>query len=572
MSYKSRTLFRLIEDINSSLFLPHIQRPFVWEVEQMQRLFDSLMRHYPIQTFLFWRTKDAIKARRFMTEVEWDANLSELYDKQKSEQGSEKTFVLDGQQRLQTLYALFAGTVQDPKTQEPLEAYFDITSGVKPGPDGLLYTLRFAESAPGPEWYRLRSLTTLDQGKNAYDIADAINEMLAEASGSDLPKEELKAREKRVHRNISQLSSLLKEEIHFWVEELDGVASQYPYEVILDIFVRVNSGGTKLDAADLMFAAMKQKWVEVEERVEEVADALNDNQLEFDKSFPLKCLVVTHGQGAELKPEKFDGLSGDKLLDTISASWDQAEAAFMQLRDFIRNDLQLHSDKVINSYGSFVPLFDFLFHNPKPDEVTRKLMTSYYYKAQLFRWFSASTDSVINAMHGLVGKPLGGKFPLTSIKSYFARSRYDTELTMDHVQNIRNRFTVLNIVYLDQFGTSPFAVKYKHNEPHIDHIYPQASLRSHFGLAAHEINHLGNYRFLGATDNIRKNKEKPETYFARLKAANVPVGKHLLVEPESQDPQQLKWDVQIYRSFRDRRLKAIQDIASRVVNAELTVE
>src|SRR5512144_1664189 len=99
MSYKPRTLFRLIEDINANLFLPHIQRPFVWEEEQMLRLFDSLMRNYPIQTLLFWRTKDEIKARKFMTEVVWDADLSDYYDSAVSKAGHEKVFVLDGQQR-----------------------------------------------------------------------------------------------------------------------------------------------------------------------------------------------------------------------------------------------------------------------------------------------------------------------------------------------------------------------------------------------------------------------------------------------------------------------------------------
>ena len=46
--YKPRSLLRLIEEINTSLFLPHIQRPFVWSEEQIEKLFDSLMRNYPI--------------------------------------------------------------------------------------------------------------------------------------------------------------------------------------------------------------------------------------------------------------------------------------------------------------------------------------------------------------------------------------------------------------------------------------------------------------------------------------------------------------------------------------------
>jgi len=70
MSYKPRTPVRLIEDINNGqLFLPHMPRPFAWEEEQMLKLFDSLMRNHPIQTPLFWRTKDEIKARKFMDQV-----------------------------------------------------------------------------------------------------------------------------------------------------------------------------------------------------------------------------------------------------------------------------------------------------------------------------------------------------------------------------------------------------------------------------------------------------------------------------------------------------------------------
>jgi len=88
MSYKPRSLFRLIEEVNYSLFLPHIHRPIVWEEDQMRRMFDSLMRDYPIQTSLFWRTKDPIKGRKFMTNIDWDADLHLLYHTAKSSERS----------------------------------------------------------------------------------------------------------------------------------------------------------------------------------------------------------------------------------------------------------------------------------------------------------------------------------------------------------------------------------------------------------------------------------------------------------------------------------------------------
>ena len=273
MSYKPRTLFRLIEDINSNLFLPHIQRPFVWEDEQMLRLFDSLMRNYPIQTFLFWRTKDEIKARKFMEQVDWDPDLSDFYEPNMSKGGVEKVFVLDGQQRLQTLYSIFRGAILSENNARQ-EAYFNITSGDKIADTGLLYELKFTnEDIPLP-WYRVANLLGKHAQRNAEELADELNEALNERE-KEKPitdhetSDDQRAREKRVRRNMSQLVSLLREERHFWVQELDGVANEFPYKRVLDIFVRVNSGGTKLDASDLMFAAMKEGWDEIEEAIEE---------------------------------------------------------------------------------------------------------------------------------------------------------------------------------------------------------------------------------------------------------------------------------------------------------------
>ena len=277
----------------------------------MLRLFDSLMRNYPIQTFLFWRTKDEIKARKFMAQVEWDADLSDFYEPNMSKQGTEKVFVLDGQQRLQTLYATFYGAITSPDNKRA-EAYFDITSGSVPDENGLLHKLKFSTDPLLLPWYRVADAIGRDDQKNAEEIAERVNGALDNLNATgQLPErssaEQAKDRAKRVRRNSSQLFSLLRDDRHFSIQELDGVANEFPYGTVLDIFVRVNSGGTKLDASDLMFAAMKEGWSEIEEVIEETTELLNGTNLEFDKTFPLKCLLVAHGRGAEASSEKFMG-------------------------------------------------------------------------------------------------------------------------------------------------------------------------------------------------------------------------------------------------------------------------
>ncbi len=573
MSYKARTLFRLIGEINHSLYLPHIQRPFVWEEEQMVKLFDSLMRNYPIQTLLFWRTKDEIKARKFMDAVSWDTDLSVLYDENISQPGIEKVFVLDGQQRLQSLYAMFNGAVTGDNGSRT-EAWFDITSGTAPDDEGILHPLRFAAQSPGLPWYRVADLMGKDNQRNAEELADQLNEAL-DAIDSSFPahqqpsKEDAKAREKQVRRNLSQLVSLLREEKHFWVQELDGVANEFPYERILDIFVRVNSGGTKLDSSDLMFAAMKEGWDEIEVVIEQTADLLRETKLHFDKTFPLKCLLVVHGRGAETGPEKFAGESGKQLLKDMSEGWDRAEQAFRELRDFLQNDLRVASDKLIRSYGSFIPLFDYLYHNPKPNEVSRARMRAYHYKAQLFGWYSRGTDSVINALHGIVGKTCSTGFPVDEMKQYFQRRGVRTELNRADLVENRLRFILLNLIYVNEMGASPFDVAFKGNEPHIDHIYPRHALSTKLGLPSRDINHLGNYRFVGRTDNIRKRAELPASYFGRLKSAGIEVSRHLLLQDFSNDPSLLGFDEPTYKKFRDERFERIWEQAQRAVNPEL---
>ena len=97
---------------------------------------------------------------------------------------------------------------------------------------------------------------------------------------------------------------------------------------------------------------------------------------------------------------------------------------------------------------------------------------------------------------------------------------------------------------------------------------PQHALRTKLKLLSSDINHLGNYRFVGATDNIRKRAELPASYFARLKAGGIDIKAHLLLDDVSNDPSKLKFDEGTYLDFRNRRFERILSIAKAIVNPE----
>jgi hypothetical protein len=569
MSYKSRSLFSIIESINTEIVLPHIQRPFVWEIDQMGRLFDSLMRNYPIQTLLFWKTKEGIKSRRFMENIESEVDLHDFYDDGKSQEGVTKVFVLDGQQRLQSLYCLFNGTVKDEKTKVKLEAYVDITSGDVDDESGLIFKVIFhpVGQAQNLPLFRIRDLLGKYNGKNAEDVADEINTTLDSNDDSDMIHQ--KKRERQVRRNIGQIFSILREDKHFWIEELDGVSNTIPYNQILDIFVRVNSGGTKLQPSDLMFAAMKEMSGEIEQQVEEMAELLQIGDITFEVDFVLKCLVLAHGKGAEVSPKKFSGVEGKDLIQKIEENWEKCHKAFQSLRDFIAQELKLYSPKVIRSYNSFIPIFEYLYHNPSPDPTDKQRLKAYYYRAQMFYWFSSQTDGILDVLHNNYLKNVAGKpFPLKEISEYFKTSRKAMiELTDNHILNHKLRHIFLNLIYVETNSTSPFNVKLKYNEPHIDHIYPKSKLFK-LGLSAEEVNHIGNYRFVGEIDNIRKRAENPDSFFGRLHTSGVDISRHLLVDTYSINPSELKMNVKAYREFRDNRFAEVSKIAKKVVNYE----
>ena len=108
------------ESEGGGFWLPNIQRPFVWSEEQISRLFDSIMREYPISTLLVWKTREEVKHRKFIDNYHRDIKLT---DYRVPDNTRSKMMVLDGQQRLQSLFIGLKGSYSGR------ELYFDVLSG-----------------------------------------------------------------------------------------------------------------------------------------------------------------------------------------------------------------------------------------------------------------------------------------------------------------------------------------------------------------------------------------------------------------------------------------------------------
>ncbi|MBC8262506.1 MAG: DUF262 domain-containing protein, partial [Anaerolineales bacterium] len=294
MSYDSITISTAMRRIgNSELVLPAIQRDFVWSPDRIYRFLDSLMRGYPIGTLLFWNTKQRVQYREFTA----DHTDNLRYTFHIKEEGKRGTMVLDGQQRLQLLYLSLHGSLHGQQlhfnvltgndTEDASEAKYHF---------GFLSDKKAVERNAQHKGHQLWvPLTEIYQVMNIPQRVHLVEEYHAQA-GLDRPSEA----SHRLIQNVEVAYSKLKAEqilSHYTIDPNYGEdLSPTPINEILEIFVRINSGGQVLSKSDLMFSLLQLGWEDAADSIDDLLDELNDiGSFDFDKDFVLRCALVCCG-------------------------------------------------------------------------------------------------------------------------------------------------------------------------------------------------------------------------------------------------------------------------------------
>ncbi len=276
MGYRCESIQTTVQRLNSQYFLPAIQREFVWKPEQILQLFDSILRGYPISSFLFWELKpenrDKWEAYTFVTEGRHGGVHNVLANTNGVQQ---LTLVLDGQQRLTSLLIGLKGTYvakkkykrrNNPDAWDRQRLYFDLLKDPRTDEDsstseiGIYYGLAFLDKAPKPDaqhhWFEVGKILDFDTEK----AFDEFKESMEEA----LPDTVTKGQSFVFRRNLERLyRAVWKDEVIAYYTENDQ-----DYDRVLDIFVRANDGGTQLTKSDLLLSMITSKWDGVNARDE----------------------------------------------------------------------------------------------------------------------------------------------------------------------------------------------------------------------------------------------------------------------------------------------------------------
>ena len=225
ISFQVTTLLGQIE--TGQIGLPELQRPFVWDRKQVRDLLDSLYKGYPAGYFLLWQATPGVGSTRIGAE---------------GKQAEPSLLVVDGQQRLTSLYAVFKGA---PVYTEDFEK---VHIRISFNPVRERFEVANSQTANDPEWVEDVS-TLLHSATSVYGLINGYLERLG--ADRELPPE-LKD---RVALNLQRLVSL-----NAYTFTAIQLSYELPVEEVAEIFVRVNSKGTQLDQADFILTLMSVYW------------------------------------------------------------------------------------------------------------------------------------------------------------------------------------------------------------------------------------------------------------------------------------------------------------------------
>ena len=465
MQNQKRSFRKIVSYLNDEesegggFWLPNIQRPFVWSEDQIARLFDSIMREYPISTLLVWKTKEPIKHRAFIDNYHRDIKLTDFH---KPENNHSKMMVLDGQQRLQSLYIGLKGSYSGTSR----ELYLDILSGELVSPEDIRYRFSFLEKSHAAwPWVRFKDIVFVTS-KLDTQIAKEIK-ALAPATLSTEDAE-------KIETNIGRARQEFVNNDNLTYQELDGIDNPNAYRIddIVEIFIRANSGGTKLGKSDLLFSLLIASWDDADREIESLLEDLNQGGFDFDRDFILKACLTILGKGARYDVEKFrDG----KTKHEIISNWEAIATSIKDVRDFVVSKTYIRSNKALPSYLALIPIIYYRYHYAKKFIVNTTL-SEYLLRSLVTGVFGGSPDNLIDKIVRNIKET--GDFDLKEVFGVILADNRNLEITTDVIfgQNYTSRTIHLffNLWYLN-FNYTPAL---DGNGPQIDHIFPQSLLKS----------------------------------------------------------------------------------------------
>ncbi len=346
---------RLFAEIDSGrIKIPVFQREFVWTDVQTAALLDSIVKGFPIGTFILWKTREELRHIK-------DIGNVELPDIPK---GDSAYYVLDGQQRITSLYAVRKGIRISKEGREIDYRGISVNLACDPDWDEEIVTVEPPDDAPCISVHKLLNGTLKELSDQYGEHLDTIDMYRSRLSG-----------------------------YNFSVIEI----AECPIDVACEVFTRINTGGTKLTLFEIMVAKTY------------------DQHRHFDLSREYETLVDSEGMEKDLEDAGFETIAEATVLQCISAhlcervrrkdilrldkyefidSWPLVKDGMFFAVDYVRTQLRIPVSRLLPYDALLVPLTYFFIRNDlrMPSPVQNKLLIQYFWWASLSYRFSSGVE------------------------------------------------------------------------------------------------------------------------------------------------------------------------------------
>lgn len=484
------------------LLIPTFQREFVWEPENIRKLWDSIFKFYPIGSILYWVTDSYLHTHRKLGGFEFP------HDEDTVRKFKEWAYILDGQQRATSLLVSILGGKGRVKEEEDFDytMYFDATNATF----FFANELEKRRSKISPAF--LIRLKDVPKG----DFLD-FYEKIAKGEGIT----------EQIKSNIKQLYRIFTDYKLVFVR-IQGV----DVEEVCEIFERVNQEGKKLDPVDIIVARTYRnedlekgiKMFYLRDNLQKLKEVLLSQGNRFQNLEDLSIIQMISiclrkeetgtRKSFGITPKALDNLKTEDLEDR----WDVGQKTIFETIKFL-SDLKIHGPDML-PYGYL--LFPLCYHFHRNISPNRQIAKQWFWRTAFGLEDFRRADEVYNyctEFFDKIGQGEGPTIPQLVLSkarlvqaSYYYRSALTRAVLAFFAKQNPLDFSdpdaeVLDTVYLSLSQA-----------PNLHHIYPRNFLQNVKGLPEDSpIDSLMNICYLRAKTNIKIGDKNPLHYFREFK-------------------------------------------------------
>jgi hypothetical protein len=529
---QTRTFDSLVVEIEKGqIKIPQFQRDFVWTMPKSASLIDSIIKGYPIGTFIFWRTKEQLRSVKGLGQL----SLPELA------QGDFIDYVLDGQQRLTSLFASLKGITlqkENGKQDDFSQMFIDLDAGEH---EQIVIT-----DIAGKSEKSIISIITLLTGD--FDVL---------ASYPSEYREKLKS-------YINSIKSYQYSTI---------LVKDAAIDIATEIFTRINVGGKPLSLFEIMAAKTfsHEKNFDLSEKFQELIDKLRPLNYEtISDATVLQCVSIFLTK--ECDKRAILKLDKNKFIEV----WDDASDSIERAVEFFRNVYRIPVSKLL-PYNALIIPFAYFFHNhkDKPTGNKQKYLEDFFWRCSLSGRYSSSLEGKLSQDIKRIDQILSNNLPIYDLpidtSEKFIKDNGQFNAARSYIKAILCIYSDLEPKSFSDHSTvniSNYWLK-QANSKNYHHFFPRAYLKNKKGYEDFYINHILNITIVDDFLNKRIIGSKaPSEYMSTFMGNNRlqdTMMTHLIEDLTTFGI----WDDD-YDKFFDERAKVVsRELSKRIIKQEI---